>query len=406
MTIETYKKLDSCLACGGTHLLPLLDLGTQPLANDYHDSSVTLPSYPLALQLCPNCFHAQQAVAVNPDLMFKNYLYVSGTSKTLRDYFDWLAERIDTTYGAAFQSPKKMLDIACNDGSELVPFMNLGWEVTAIDPAENLTEQARATGARVVCDYWNKESAHTIGGPFDIVLAQNVFAHVSDPFGFLQALATVVRPGSKVFLQTSQADMISRGEFDTVYHEHISFFSARSMRTLAARAGFVLEDILITPIHGGSYVFVLSLDGSKESITPREHEEDVQGRYRVETHVRFADNARRTVLELKELLETHRKAGRHIVGFGAAAKGNTVLNFGGISLDYIVDDNSLKQGLLTPGMNIPIAPLSRLAGEKGEVVIVPLAWNFFDEIYRKVKTVRADRPDVFVTYFPSIMIRS
>ena len=278
--------------------------------------------------------------------------------------------------------------------------------MTAIDPAENLIEQARATGARVICDYWNVESATKSGGPFDVVLAQNVFAHVKDPLGFLQALATVVHPGSKVFLQTSQADMISRGEFDTVYHEHISFFSARSMRTIAARAGFALEDIFITPIHGGSYVFVLSLDGPRDSITQREKDEEAQGRYDVDTHTRFADNARKTVHELKHIIDGHRAAGTRVVGFGAAAKGNTVLNFGGISLDYIVDDNPLKQGLYTPGMNILIAPLSRLAAEEGEVVIVPLAWNFFDEIYSKVKAVRPDRADTFITYFPSITVRS
>lgn len=397
-----FTELGTCLACGEAGLSPLLDLGTQPLANSYHKKEENLPSFPLGVNLCLRCFHVQQFVAVNPDLMFKEYLYVSGTSNTLREYFDWFAREVDARWGADFNAPKKVLDIACNDGTQLASFMRLGWEGHGVDPAENLMERAQATGASVTCDYWNTKSAQALGEVFDVLIAQNVFAHVADPYGFLNACKLVMRKGSKLLIQTSQADMFSRGEFDTIYHEHISFFSARSLQTLAHRAGLSLEEVFITPVHGGSYVFVLSLDGDETKGNERVGKEEKDGRYDIAMYNRFADIARAATEGLKKAVDGYRTRGIPVVGFGAAAKGNTVLNFGHIALDYIVDDNPLKQNLLTPGMDIPIYPPQRLSDEKGSVLVVPLAWNFFDEIYHKVKKLRPTVDDVFITYFPSL----
>lgn len=400
-----FTELERCLACGGSNLVPLLDLGAQPLANEYHDNSKALPEYPLRLNICQDCFHAQQAVAVDPDLMFRNYLYVSGTSKTLRDYFDWFAGMVVERVGKRSSGTPSVLDIACNDGSQLAAFKKYGWELWGVDPAENLLERSRATGATVVCDYWNERTAKKMGREFNVLIAQNVFAHVADPFAFLSACALVMHEGSKLFIQTSQADMFDEGQFDTIYHEHISFFSAGSLRALAHRAGFVLEDIFITPVHGGSYVFVLSKVGEEKGAQKRLAHEEEKGRTQLSTYHRFAEQAKAAVAELKKTVGAYRAKGVPVVGFGAAAKGNTLLNFGGIKLDYIVDDNPLKHGLHTPGMNIPIDAPTRLGAEEGDIVVVPLAWNFFDEIYRKVKTIRPDKDDVFVTYFPSVKER-
>jgi SAM-dependent methyltransferase len=386
--------------------MSVLDLGKQPLANSYHKKGEMLPSYPLALNVCSNCFHAQQAVAVRPDLMFKQYTYVSGTSQTLRDYFDWFAKEVGRRYGRASKaSPKKVLDIACNDGTQLTSFMKEGWQAFGVDPAENLIERSRRTGATVVCDYWNKKSAASFGTTFDILLAQNVFAHVARPLEFLEASKEVMEPHSKLLIQTSQAEMIARGEFDTIYHEHISFFSANSMQTLARRAGFMLEDIFITPVHGGSYVFVLGFDANEEKAQARLEYERQEGRYDLTFFKKFAEAAKKSVGELRDKLEDYTTEGRTIVGFGAAAKGNTLLNFAKLPLEYIVDENPLKHGLYTPGMDVLIVPPERLREERRPLAIVVLAWNFLDEIYKKVKAVRPEAEDVFVTYFPSVKVR-
>lgn len=401
---KDYSILEKCVCCGGKVTL-ILDLNTQPLANSYHSNTVVLSEFPLALNMCESCFHAQQAVAVNPDLMFKDYAYVSGTSQTLRDYFDTFAAEVENRYRASFGSKKSVLDIACNDGTQLVSFIRKGWEAFGVDPAQNLIDRSRAIGATVLCDYWNVETAKKFNRKFDVLIAQNVFAHVSDPKGFLDACKLVMHEGSKLLIQTSQADMIARGEFDTIYHEHISFFSARSMQTLATRAGFILEDIFIGPIHGGSYIFVLGFGTPLPGVETRLAYEASEGRYTKAFFEKFADTARAAVSELKKTVETYKSKGKKVVGFGAAAKGNTLLNFGKIKLDYIVDENPLKQNLYTPGMNIPIYDIKHLAQEKSPVIVVPLAWNFFDEIYKKVKQIRPDSADTFITYFPSITER-
>ena len=404
--MDDYRELTHCLCCDSRALVPILDLGEQPLANSYHTKGEVLSSYPLALNVCGDCFHAQQAVAVRPDLMFKRYAYVSGTSHTLREYFDWFAKEMGKRYGAPGKtSPKKVLDIACNDGTQLASFMREGWQAFGIDPAENLFERSRATGATVVCDYWSKKSATSFGTRFDILVAQNVFAHVADPLGFLEACKGVMEPHSKLLIQTSQADMIARGEFDTMYHEHISFFSANSMQTLSHRAGLVLEDIFITPVHGGSYVFVLGFDAHEEKAQARLQYERQEGRYDLAFFKKFAELAHESARALRDTLATYVTAGRGVVGFGAAAKGNTMLNFTNVSLEYIVDENPLKHGLYTPGMDILIVPPERLATEKRPLAVVVLAWNFLDEIYKKVKAARPDAQDVFITYFPSVNVR-
>lgn len=403
--MSDFKTLDTCLCCGSADIAPLLDLGEQPLANSYHSKDESLPAFPLGGNRCSDCFHVQQFVAVNPDLMFKNYLYVSGTSTTLHEYFEWFAEEVSRRLGNGSES-RAVLDIACNDGSQLAAFIRQGWQGYGVDPAENLSERARSTGATIVTEYWDHASADALGRDFDAIVAQNVLAHVSDPLGFLLSCKRVMHGTSKLFVQTSQADMFSRGEFDTIYHEHISFFSARSFQELARRAGLVLEDIFITPVHGGSYVFVLSVNGDPAGGNARIELEEAEGRYDHALYERFASGAKKTVKDLADTIDAHRAKGMKIVGFGAAAKGNTVLNFGKINLDYIVDDNPLKQGLYTPGMDIRIEPTDVLARETEPLVIVPLAWNFFDEISRKVKALRNNPADVFISYFPSITVRS
>lgn len=402
--LSNYRELNSCLCCNGTNLEPLLDLSTQPLANSYHSNKDKLEEFPLAVNLCTTCFHVQQKVAVNPDLMFKNYAYVSGTSTTLCEYFDWFAKEITQKYFNTDDS-KKVLDIACNDGTQLHSFKKLGWDVYGVDPAENLTGRAKTTGAQVECAYWDDTTAHKFNTTFDCLVAQNVFAHTANPLGFLETCKVIMNEDTRLFIQTSQANMFAQGEFDTIYHEHISFFSALSMQTLAHRAGFKIVDIFLTPIHGTSYVFVLALEGDETATDARIALEKNELRYTKEKYTQFAKKALQCVQNLKITLDTYRDT-HTIIGYGAAAKGNTMLNFGQIKLDYIVDDNPLKQGLYTPGMNIPIYAKERLIAEKKPIIILPLAWNFFAEIRKKTKAIHPSVNDLFITYFPEIQVHS
>ena len=401
--MQDAKELQECLCCGSEQLKLVLDLNEQPLANSFKKTAEEdEPTFPLRLNICEDCTHLQLSHAVNPDLLFKNYLYVSGTSQTLRDYFDWFAKET-LTYAPDAET---VLDIACNDGSQLNSFKALGLKTYGVDPAENLHPLSSANHD-VVCDYFtDKYSYHYGSKNLDIITAQNVFAHNSYPLEFLKQCKEIMHDASVLFIQTSQADMIRNNEFDTIYHEHLSFFNASSMSALARRAGLHLVDIRKTPIHGNSYMFVFKKAAEDTSkIDAVLAEERALGLQDMNTYLAYADRASTIVEDLKQTIMHYRMLDYLIVGYGAAAKGNTLLNFGEIHLDYIIDDNPLKQGLYSPGMSTPVVPIGMLDQyAETKVAFVPLAWNFFKEISSNIKTKRDREGDVFIKYFPVVSI--
>jgi SAM-dependent methyltransferase len=328
--------------------------------------------------------------------MFDHYLYVTGTSQTLRDYCDWFAkfvtDREQLTHG-------NILDIACNDGTQLDSFRKLGWKTYGVDPAKNLFEVALEKGHMVRNAYWPIDYIK-----MNVITAQNVCAHTPDPLSFLKGVYNSLMDDGTAYIQTSQSQMYQRNEFDTTYHEHISFFSANSMKTLAERAGLVLTDIHITPIHGDSYVFVLKHKGAdvQSSVAETIRKEGKEGRHNPNFYQMFGLNAESIVEKLKDLVTKCQAEGTPVVGYGAAAKGMTVLNANDIQLDWIVDDNELKQGLLTPGTNIPIKDRNSLDIDE-HIVVIPLAWNFFNEIKSNVEEIREGKSTQYVQYFPNVM---
>lgn len=404
MDLENAKQLNECLCCGSKNLSKVLDLGTQPLANSFIDNPENPePTFPLELNMCRDCFHLQLSYAVNPDLLFKNYLYVSGTSQTLRDYFDWFAKETLNYFSA---DPQSVLDIACNDGSQLNSFKALGLDTYGVDPATNL-HPISSKNHSVVCDYFTEDYVKRVSRTYDIITAQNVFAHNDYPVDFLRQCKELMHDDSILFIQTSQADMVKNNEFDTIYHEHLSFFCANSMNELAKRAGLSLIDIRKTPIHGNSYMFVFSrmvvpMPASVRAVLKEERDAGLQT---PATYIEYARKAEQVVVDLKNAIAEYRTKGYVIAGYGAAAKGMTLLNFGNIALDFIIDDNPLKQGLFTPGMHIPVVAKDMLDECTDlNVAFVPLAWNFFDEIKRNIKSKRDRQEDVFIRYFPSIKV--
>jgi 2-polyprenyl-3-methyl-5-hydroxy-6-metoxy-1,4-benzoquinol methylase len=392
-----------CFCCDNNNLKTILDLGNQPLANNYHNGEVQI-NYPLRLNLCTNCFHLQLSHTVNPDLMFKNYLYVSGTTDTLKNYFDNFTN-ITLKYN---KNAKKILDIACNDGTQLDSYKKLGLETHGVDPATNLYKTSTDKGHNVLCDYFNLESVKGLKeNEFDIIVAQNVFAHNKYTVDFLQACKKVMNDGSFLFIQTSQADMIINNEFDTIYHEHLSFFNTNSMKVLVERCGLVLSDVFKTNIHGTSYVFVitkkdLGLKGTTEMLLL----EKEKGLYNLLTYPEYALKCYTSTFNLKYELEKLKKNNYLLIGYGAAAKGNTLLNFGEIELDVIIDDNPLKQNLYTPGRDIKIVSPSFLLDldKDQKIAFIPLAWNFYDEIKTRIKNKRDNNNDIFIKYFPNLII--
>lgn len=401
--------LHKCLACGSEHLVPMLDLNDQPLANSFLDTVPDHePHWPLKVNMCSDCHHLQLTHAVDPSIIYKNYLYVSGTSRTYLDYMKWYArfvqETFDTSRDQGRLGPFRVLDIGCNDGSQLDAFKELSWRTYGVDPAENLHPISSGKGHEVVCGFWNDRTANALPNNIDVISSQNAFAHIPDPLAYLKLVREKLSSDGLMFISTSQADMVPNDEFDTIYHEHISFFNVKSMSALAERAGLHLVDAIKTPIHGTSYIFILSKKNRPRRVENIIAMEQTIGLYTDDTYARWAANTLRLIDELKVFVELYRKKGYVIGGYGAAAKGNTLLNSSQVQLDFIIDDNPLKQGKLSPGMHIPVVSIDHLDTFPSDqkILFVPLAWNFFTEIRRKIKIRRDNANDKFLKYFPKV----
>ena len=397
--------ITECLACGSSQLIPTLDLGNQPLANNFKsDPAQPEPSYPLAINRCGACNHLQLTHAVDPALIYTHYLYVSGTSNTYVEYMDWYArfvrEQLD-------HWPTTVLDIGCNDGSQLTAFKRIGFKTYGVDPAENLYPTSSAEH-NVVLGFWNTDTATWLDTEFDVITTQNAFAHIPNPIEYLTLAGQYLKHDGKIFISTSQADMVINGEFDTIYHEHISFFNSQSMKKLCERAGLYLVDVNFMPIHGTSYIFTVSKKERKGNIDLVIDLEREDGLYNPETYVKYAARCDSIVDALITSVSqyTRNEVGWLAVGYGAPAKGMTLLNYSGLKLDFIIDDNELKQGRFTPGSSIPIYSADVLDDHPDALLFVPLAWNFFDEIVEKIKARRNNKYDRFCTYFPSVRVRS
>ncbi|MDP4099356.1 methyltransferase domain-containing protein [Paenibacillus sp. P96] len=405
LEVRRYKRLTRCLCCDSENLHLYANLGHQPLANSYHDGTEKQPDYPLEVNVCQDCFHSQLSIAVNPDLLFKHYLYVSGTTATLQDYFRSFVETVEQ------QQPKKklrVLDIASNDGSLLEHFAKKGHEVQGVDPAENLREISADKGVPTLVGYWDLQTARRLKQKYDVIVAMNVLAHVSNPQKFLLACREVLAEGGKIYIQTSQSEMFKRFEFDTIYHEHHSFFTTRSFRTLAKHAGLKVIHGTKVPVHGTSYLWTLGeADATPDaSVREMEEEEEQAGFYTLPTYRRFGEKMKQTADRVHEAIREYADRGYKIVGYGAAAKGNTFLNFAKLDLDFIVDDNPLKNGMLTPGRNIPIRTSDALRDIEQPLFVLVLSWNFFDEIVSRIRQARSNEQDVYMQYFPEGRITS
>lgn len=399
--MDNIKENTCCLACGSTNLKLALDLKNQPLANNFKQEPCEQDCYPLSVNLCLDCFHLQLTHTVDPKIIYSNYLYVAGTSKTLKDYSEWFAGYVVENMT---RQTSNVLDIGCNDGTQLDCFKKYSINTFGVDPAENIHPVSSAKHD-VICDFFDQHIVNKINYNFDAITAQNVCAHNPNPLEFLETCKQLMSDHTLLFIQTSQADMVLNNEFDTIYHEHINFFNINSMDKLSKRAGLHLLDAIKTPIHGNSYVFVLSKTKSRpyhiQNLISMENK-----LLREQTYIDWNNNVTENMFNLKQTIISYKNWGYKVIGYGAAAKGNTLLNYIGVELDMIIDDSPLKQNLYTPGLNIPIVPIDKLreihTNEK--VIFMPLAWNFFNEISQRIKNVRDVETDKFLKYFPKVEI--
>ena len=378
--------IDSCLCCEG-RLVPLVNFGQMPLVNTY---GVT-EKFPLAVNRCKVCCHLQLSEAVDPLVLYSDYAYCSGTGKTALDFFSGFA-RTALSY---VPNAKRVLDIASNDGSQLDAFKALGLSTSGVDPAANLAEIAKAKGHAITVGLF-EETFIPEGTTFDIITAQNVVAHTHRPMEFLSRCTDIMHKDSRLFIATSQANMVVLGECDTIYHEHISYFNAGSMMRLAERAGLRLLDIVMNDIHGTSYVFVLGTSGEPSvRVAQRIQWEKAVGLTRPGLYRWWKTHIAEKIERLGRTIDGYKKDGFLTVGCGAAAKGISMLNMAGVKLNVLADNTPTKHYKVTSGMLI--MPFDEIANlQESKVLFVVLAWNVGLEIRRNVEQMRSRAGDVFI----------
>lgn len=402
--------LNTCLCCGSDNLRSVLDLGMQPPANSYTRSPVeSVEEYPLGLNVCEQCWHAQLNFCVDRKEIFDRYAYVSGTSGTLNRFFKWFAANL----AAGLAEGACVLEIAANDGSLIKEMQAVGIECIGLDPARNIVEKAQSEGLPIACGYW-PTAADRVQGQFDAIVCMNVLAHVDNPRDFVAACSAKLKPGGVLLIQPSQARMFGNYEFDTCYHEHISFFNTRSMAVLAASAGLELVETALVKIHGDSPIFMLCHpDARAEASLLKAFNE---GEFAIaenlpiyETQIRLFDwatydafrvHAKKVVDSLSEEVTRRRNQGFEVVFVGAAAKAMTVVNAGGIKPDRFLDESPLKIGLHAPGIRTLIEGLDACRQLTRPTFFVITAWNFRQELAAKLRAIGVPQDSVFYSYFP------
>lgn len=384
--------IESCRVCTSPDIKTFFDLGEQPPANSLLEALDGKENfYPLALSYCLNCNLVQLNYTVDPKELFSNYVWITGSSKTAFEYAQKFYERVIQKTGI----PKGgyVLEVASNDGTFLKPFIEGGYRVLGIDPAKNIAEMAEKNGVSTKAIFWGKQTAETLlkeEGPADFVFARNVLPHVANTRDFVEGLALSVRENGTVLIEAHYAQIILEElHYDSIYHEHLCYFTFKSLEKLLNDFGLFVFDIDESPISGGSMVIYAKKQNVSENpiVTEYRNREDQQ---KTNEFSSWQDFAKRSFAHKEKMLEIMKgvvEKGERVIGWGASARSSTLLNFCGIDfqmIPIIADSTSLKHKHFTAGSHIPIDSHEIVMARNPEVVVI-LAWNFAKEIMESLK---------------------
>lgn len=393
--VESVRKVSSCRGCGSKNLVEYINFGKVPLANGLLNSADSqVESYPIEVLVCTNCFLSQLSVVVDPSIMFSNYAYHSSVSKTFQKHCEDLVE--SASYHIPIDQNDLIVDIASNDGCLLSKFGERGFKnLLGVEPAENLIGDYKYD---VINEFWSLEVAERIKEIFEtgakIITAQNVVAHVDNLHGFIDAVnQLLLDDGMFIFEVPHFLNLVKHNQIDTIYHEHLSYFTMAPLVSLLEAKGLRVFHVEEIGIHGGSIrVYCIKRNFfSKQSVNDLMHREYDAGLYDLDTYLMFGTYAKNVGLDLVDKLTEIKRDGKKVMGYGASAKGISLLNYFGVSNSFIhsiVDETEDKIGKFTPGSVIPIVGFDKFAEEKPDYILL-LAWNFKEEMMEKTRDIGA-----------------
>lgn len=387
----------SCAFCGSVSLTEVLDLGTVALAGGFlkPEQFAREPKFRLRVHFCNDCLAVQVVDIVDPKLMFANYFYFSSAIRTLREHFvDYATEMVARFLPEPAKST--VLEFGCNDGILLKPLAEQRVRtLIGVDPASNIVAAIDDPRIEVVNDFFTEQVAAGIAGRYgkaDLVLANNVFAHIPDICGVTRAVRDVLADDGVFVFEVHYLGKIVQGlQYDMVYHEHLYYYSLLALENHFRRHGMMVFDIKPIQIHAGSMRYYVCKEGSRHAraVSARvellRSEERSTGYDRAETYARFAADVAQRKDKLMDLLERLRKKGRRVAGYGASGRANTIIQYCGIGsehVEYMIDDAPAKVGYCTPGSHLPIFSNDKLKTDPTDYLLI-FAWSYINEIAMK-----------------------
>ncbi|HEV7454989.1 MAG TPA: class I SAM-dependent methyltransferase [Candidatus Saccharimonadales bacterium] len=412
----------TCAFCGSAKLTEVINFGDVALAGGFlkKEAFATEKKYPLVIVFCDDCYAVQVRDHIDPKVLFATDFYFSSAIKTLRDHF---ADYASEVTGRFLPNPQDatVIEFGSNDGVLLEPLAAQGiGRVIGVDPAKNIIETIKDPKLTLINDFFNVPTANAIVekyGKADLVMANNVFAHITDINGTTEGVREALKDDGVFIFEVHYLGKIIEGlQYDFIYHEHTYYYSLLALENHLSRHGMVIFDIKPISIHGGSIRFYAAKKGSRyaKNISPsvealRQQEKDL-GYDKPETYKEFASRVAAKKQKLMTLLESLRKKGRTVAGYGASGRANTIIQYCGITdkhLDFMIDDAPAKLGMYTPGSHLEIRNNQALKADKPDYIVL-FAWAFYEEIAAKCEDylesggrIIVPLPDVRITMYPT-----